>query len=110
MSKWPSWFYKNSVYKPSNSKVNTVEFPFYLCVYVCSYKVNPMPKLSHFTLDHCHVITGECLHHILSADNELTVLRIWSCINITKCQHIELLHRIKDENLDVYLEWFGYDD
>jgi hypothetical protein len=69
-----------------------------------------MPKLSHFTLDHCHAITGESLHHVLSADNELAVLRVWSCINITKFQHVELVHRIKDENLDVYLEWFGYDD
>lgn len=74
------------------------------------WRVNPMPKLSHFTLDHCHAITGESLHHVLSADNELAVLRVWSCINITKFQHVELVHRIKDENLDVYLEWFGYDD
>ena len=80
-----------------------------VCMYLF-FKVNPMPKLCHFTLDHCHTITGESLHHILSADNELTVLRIWSCVNITKCRYIELLHRIKDENLDVYLEWFGYDD
>ncbi|XP_023711442.1 uncharacterized protein LOC111866586 isoform X3 [Cryptotermes secundus] len=74
------------------------------------WEVNPMPKLSHLTLDHCHTITGKVLQHVLNADNELTVLRVWSCLNITKCIHTELVHHIKNENLDVYFEWFEYDD
>lgn len=74
------------------------------------WEVNPMPKLSHLTLDHCHTITGQILQHVLNADNELTVLRVWNCLNITKCLHTELVHHIKNENLDVYFEWFEYDD
>ncbi|XP_021933194.1 uncharacterized protein LOC110836380 isoform X2 [Zootermopsis nevadensis] len=69
------------------------------------WEVNPMPKLSHLTLDNCHTITGQSLQHVLDADNELAVLRVWSCLNITKLLHIELVHRIKNENLDVYFEW-----
>jgi hypothetical protein len=69
-----------------------------------------MPKLSRLTLDHCHTITGQILQHVLNADNELTVLRVWSCLNITKCLHTELVHHIKNEYLDVFFEWFEYDD
>jgi hypothetical protein len=65
-----------------------------------------MPKLSHLTLDHCHTITGQSLQHVLNANNELTVLRVWNCLHINKCLHTELVHHIKNENLDLYFEWF----
>jgi hypothetical protein len=69
-----------------------------------------MKKLSHLTLDHCHVITGQSLQSLLDAENELAVLRVWSCLNITKFLNIELVHRIRNENLDVYFEWFEYEE
>ncbi|PSN56411.1 hypothetical protein C0J52_09527, partial [Blattella germanica] len=50
------------------------------------------------------------LQQLLDAENELAVLRVWSCRNITKFLNIELIHRIKDENLDVYFEWFEYEE
>ncbi|XP_069694168.1 F-box/LRR-repeat protein 2-like isoform X5 [Periplaneta americana] len=74
------------------------------------WQENPMPKLSHVTLDHCHKITGQSLQRLLDAENELAVLRVWSCLNITKYLNLELSHHIKNENLDVYFEWFEYDD
>ncbi|KAK7793601.1 hypothetical protein R5R35_011115 [Gryllus longicercus] len=73
-------------------------------------EVNPMKKLSHLTLDHCHAITGDFLHHLLNSENELTVIRLWSCLNITKYTNSELSRRICDENMDVYLEWFQYEE
>ncbi|XP_066995283.1 uncharacterized protein [Anabrus simplex] len=73
-------------------------------------QANPMKKLSHLTLDHCHALSGRIIHQLLDATNELAVLRIWSCLNITKTHNSELSHRICEENLDVYLEWFPYEE
>lgn len=69
-----------------------------------------MPKLSHLTLDSCHTITGQSLQHALHAHNELTVLRVWSCLNINKLLHTEFVQCIKNENLDVYFEWYEYNE
>ncbi|XP_071439058.1 uncharacterized protein [Hetaerina americana] len=74
------------------------------------WKVNPMRHLSHLTLDHCHGITNATVHFILDADNELTMLRIWSCYRITKEAKNYITHRIMDENMDIYFDWFPVDE
>ena len=67
-----------------------------------------MKHLSHLTLDHCHGVTADSLNYLLDSDNELTVLRIWSCAAITKLHSILISQRIEQENMDVYFEWFQY--
>ncbi|XP_046984838.1 EIN3-binding F-box protein 1-like isoform X1 [Schistocerca americana] len=73
-------------------------------------QINPMKNISHVTLDHCHGLTNQSLHYLLDLDNELAVIRIWCCQGINKHHNNELMRRICDENMDVYLEWFQYDE
>lgn len=69
-----------------------------------------MPSLSHLTLDHCHNVSPQVVHQVLDAHNELTMLRVWSCCQITKVHNAEFAKRISLENMNVYLEWFAYND
>lgn len=69
-----------------------------------------MKELSHLTIDHCHGISVHSLHYLLDTENQLAVVRIWSCEKINKNQNNELMRRICDENMDIYLEWFQYDE
>lgn len=71
------------------------------------WRENPMKKLSHLTLDHCHGVSPQLVHRVLDADNEITIVRVWSCCQITKAHNAELARRISDENMDVYLDWFA---
>ncbi|KAK3909480.1 F-box/LRR-repeat protein 2 [Frankliniella fusca] len=71
---------------------------------------NPMKLLSHLTLDHCHGVSPHLVHQVLDADNELTMLRIWSCCQINKIHNGEFVARICEENMNVYLEWFACND
>ncbi|XP_046406837.1 uncharacterized protein LOC124171656 isoform X2 [Ischnura elegans] len=73
-------------------------------------KVNPMRQLSHLTLDNCHCVTHATVHRILDADNELCMLRIWSCYRINKEANDIISQRIANENMDIYLDWFPVDD
>lgn len=72
-----------------------------------SLQRNPMKKLSHMTLDHCHNVTVSFLHDLLDKENELNVLTAWSCALITKTHSIQLSQRIEQENMDIYFEWFS---
>lgn len=74
------------------------------------WRDNPMKKLSHLTLDHCHGVSPQLVHHVLDAENELTMLRLWSCCQIHKNHNIEFSKRICSENMNVYLEWFAFND
>lgn len=69
-----------------------------------------MKQLSHLTLDHCHGISPLLVHQILGADNNLTMLRFWSCCQINKSHSTEFSKRINSENMNVYFEWFAYND
>ena len=42
-------------------------------------QTNPMSQLSHVTLDNCHEVTARAIDNLLERDNDLTVLRLWSC-------------------------------
>uniref|UniRef100_A0A1B6D6M4 F-box domain-containing protein n=1 Tax=Clastoptera arizonana TaxID=38151 RepID=A0A1B6D6M4_9HEMI len=71
------------------------------------WEKNPMKKLSHITLDHCHNVTMSTLHDLLDKDNELNVLRVWSCASINKTHSLQISQRLMNENMDIYFEWFS---
>ncbi|XP_054281472.1 uncharacterized protein LOC128999131 isoform X2 [Macrosteles quadrilineatus] len=71
-------------------------------------QANPLNKLSHLTIDHCHGVTMATINTVLDIKNELNVLRIWSCAGITRTNSEEISRRITDENLDIYFEWFQF--
>ncbi|KAG7166803.1 hypothetical protein Hamer_G010470, partial [Homarus americanus] len=73
------------------------------------WRENAMPQLSRLTIDTCPNVTASAIHHLLDMTNELTLIRLWGCFFITKDDDRKIQQRIKDENCDVYLEWFCWD-
>ncbi|XP_075219127.1 uncharacterized protein LOC142323417 isoform X2 [Lycorma delicatula] len=70
---------------------------------------NPMKSLSHLTLDHCFQISSTTLNAILDAENNLSVLRVWSCPNVGKENRSQIALRIDQENMDIYFDWYQYE-
>ncbi|XP_064110915.1 uncharacterized protein LOC135218494 isoform X5 [Macrobrachium nipponense] len=72
------------------------------------WKENPMKNLFRLTVDNCPNVTASSIHDLLDMNNDLTLIRVWGCFFITKDDNKTLQKRIKDENCDLYLEWFGW--
>ncbi|XP_071544657.1 uncharacterized protein [Panulirus ornatus] len=72
------------------------------------WRENEMCHLSRLTIDSCQNVTACVMHHLLDVRNQLSLLRVWSCLFITKHDQNQLKQRIKDENCDVYLEWYSW--
>jgi hypothetical protein len=64
-----------------------------------------LTKLKHFTANECS-ITSAALLRLLEIDNELDMVRVWSCPGVDRDSHNQIQRLIKDENLDVYFEWY----
>lgn len=64
---------------------------------------NPLHHLQTLTLDQCHSISGDCLMDILTSDNSLQSVNIWSCRFVTT-KHREMFKNIiQRENYDMSL-------
>ncbi|XP_063877914.1 uncharacterized protein LOC135109934 isoform X1 [Scylla paramamosain] len=70
------------------------------------WETNPMPRLSRFTLDSCHNVTAASIFHLLDAENDLTLVRLWSCFLLTRQDSRDLQHYAEARNYDLYLEWY----
>lgn len=79
----------------------------YLTLEKC-FQTNEMKLLSHLTLDHCHGVTLTTINSVMDAQNDLAILRVWSCAAISRVHSLLISQRISDENLDLYFEWFQY--
>ncbi|XP_063602027.1 uncharacterized protein LOC134778128 isoform X5 [Penaeus indicus] len=73
------------------------------------WRENEMKQLSRLTIDTCPNVTAEAIHQLLDMTNNLTLIRLWGCFFITKNDEAKLQKRIKDENCDVYLEWYCWE-
>ncbi|CAG0918504.1 unnamed protein product [Notodromas monacha] len=62
--------------------------------------------LSHITTNECSIST-EVFRRLLDSDNNLDMIRIWSCPGIDREGYEEIRQRIKDDNLEIYLDWFA---
>ncbi|KAK7065879.1 hypothetical protein SK128_011448, partial [Halocaridina rubra] len=72
------------------------------------WRENPMKNLFRITIDNCPNLTASSIHQLLDMCNDLTLVRIWSCFFISKDDYLKLNKRVKTENCDLYLEWFGW--
>ena len=62
---------------------------------------NSLRGLESLTLDQCHSVSGDSLHDLVSADNDLQLLNIWSCRFVTT-KHRETFKKIiARENYDL---------
>ncbi|XP_069165548.1 F-box/LRR-repeat protein 20-like isoform X3 [Procambarus clarkii] len=73
------------------------------------WRENDMRHLSRLTIDTCPNVTASAIHHLLDMTNKLTLIRLWGCFFITKDDDIKFQKRIKQENCDLYLEWYCWD-
>ncbi|XP_053627101.1 F-box/LRR-repeat protein 20-like isoform X2 [Cherax quadricarinatus] len=73
------------------------------------WRENDMRHLSRLTIDTCPNVTASAIHHLLDMTNQLTLIRLWGCFFITKDDDIKFQRRIKEENCDLYLEWYCWD-
>ena len=67
-----------------------------------------MLRLQEVVFDHCQNITVASLWHLLEQPNDLTSIQVWQCIQINQNDKDEIKRTIKEENLDVYFEWYPY--
>ncbi|XP_022187260.2 uncharacterized protein LOC111046079 [Nilaparvata lugens] len=67
---------------------------------------NKLGKLSHLTLDHCHNVSFSALEYIANMDNDLSMLRIWSCESITKSVSSQVTSLIENGNMDIYFDFY----
>ncbi|KAK3873252.1 hypothetical protein Pcinc_021725 [Petrolisthes cinctipes] len=72
------------------------------------WRINEMRRLSRLTLDTCHNVTSNTIHQLLDTQNNLTLVRIWSCFFISKDDYQQLLKRVDTENCDLYVEWYSW--
>ncbi|XP_045121231.1 uncharacterized protein LOC123510292 [Portunus trituberculatus] len=73
------------------------------------WETNPMPRLSRLTLDSCHNVTASSIFHLLDAENDLTLVRLWSCFLITRQDSRHLQAYAEARNYNLYLEWYSWD-
>lgn len=66
-----------------------------------------MKKLTRIIIVECHQVESEVISEFLLCDNNLDVVRVWSCTRIQMEQKVVLQQIIKRENLNVYFEWFA---
>ena len=67
-----------------------------------------MLRLQEVVFDHCQNITVASLWHLLEQPNDLTSIQVWQCIQVNQNDKDEIKRTIKEENLDVYFEWYPY--
>jgi len=67
-----------------------------------------MLRLQEVVFDHCQNITVASLWHLLEQPNDLTSIQCWQCKLINPNEKDEIKRTIKEENLDVYFEWYPY--
>lgn len=66
-----------------------------------------MTQLSRLILVECSNVTVQMLEGFISQENELGVLRVWSCPRVQQEEKLHLQKMIRDGNLDLYFEWFA---
>ncbi|CAL8084494.1 unnamed protein product [Orchesella dallaii] len=71
------------------------------------WQTNPMNKVCRFILIECNNLESAVIEEMLLRENDLEVLRVWSCPLIDTEQKKLLQSNISDANLDVYFEWFA---
>ena len=67
-----------------------------------------MLRLQEVVFDHCQNITVASLWHLLEQPNDLTSIQCWQCKQINQNDKDEIKRTIKEENLEVYFEWYPY--
>ncbi|XP_023326286.1 uncharacterized protein LOC111699786 isoform X2 [Eurytemora carolleeae] len=64
-------------------------------------------KLSSLSIECCHRISLSAILDLLSAENRLESLHVWSCVKVSELQQ-RIVHReIKNKNLDLNFQWQG---
>ncbi|ODM98086.1 F-box/LRR-repeat protein 20 [Orchesella cincta] len=70
------------------------------------WQTNPMNHVGRLSLIECSNLEPAVLEEMLFRENNLEVLRVWSCPLVGADHHKHLKCKIKDANMDVYFEWF----
>ena len=70
--------------------------------------VNPMLRLETLTMDQCHSVSAFTLEDLVTRDNNLTNLAVWSCRFITETDRDALLATIRHNNYDIHFSWYAF--
>ena len=70
--------------------------------------LNPLRRLKNVVMDHCQGITSATIWRLLEMPNELNVLRCWHCQGVPAKTRDEVKEIIREENLQVYWEWYAF--
>ena len=66
---------------------------------------NSLRALTSLTLDQCHSVSGDSLHDLVTEENDLQLLNIWSCRFVTT-KHRETFRKIiARENYDLSMRY-----
>ena len=72
---------------------------------------NPLLTLKNVVVDYCHNISSRFLWQLLEQPNMLSILRCWHCKGISSKEESEqITQTIKEENLQLYWEWYPYNE
>ena len=73
-------------------------------------QANRLLTLENVVLDHCENVTAKTAWKLLEQPNLMRILRIWDCKLVTKKDKDDLKKVIDEENLQLYFEWFPYNE
>jgi len=99
------WIVNQTVPVPNPTRESTFSYRKRF-ISISAFQTNPMTKLSRLTLDECENVGLDLLEAVFALENELSVMRIWTCPKVRRDEQQRLQNQIKNSNLDVYLEWF----
>ena len=66
---------------------------------------NSLRALVSLTLDQCHSVSGDSLHDLVSEDNDLQIINIWSCRFVTTKHRDTFRKIIAKENYDLSMRY-----
>jgi len=65
-----------------------------------------MKSVSQLTFDGCRHVSATTIISILGRDDDLHVLRLWSCPLLDQDDHALLLATVASGNMDVAIDWY----
>ena len=73
-------------------------------------QMNRLLMLRNVVIDYCHNVTGRFFWLLLEQPNNLAVLRCWHNKGVEEGLKLQIKEVIKDDNLMLYWEWYGYNE
>jgi len=69
-----------------------------------------MTSLTQWTLDNCRNVTATTIISILNRNDDLHVLRLWSCHQLDGDDYELLKTMVSSGNMDVDIDWYCYNE